>query len=171
METFVGPAALLALVRDALLLRYSTYEEVCRYPAATKLCLAVAVLAGAATGFVLGAGDQIVEAVAIVFGIFVTFGILLFEAAIVWVLFRVILRRAHTFGSVLRPLALAHAPRLGFLVVLFLEDRLALFLWSNVLRAWTFGALLVALRALSGGSWILGILVGAVLSAIVWEFA
>lgn len=165
MDTFVGPGALLELIRDGLLLRRETYRQVSLSPDATKLCLAVAFVAGAASAPIVGPSEQVVLAVALVFGIFITFGILLFEAFLVWGLCRTVLRGQQSFGAVLRPLAVAHAPRLGFLLVPVLGLSWAL---AVALKLWGFAALLVALKALTDRSWPVAVGMTAALWALLW---
>ena len=155
MESYVGPGALVSLVGAGLRLAPEAYGGVAEEPAATKMCLAVAFIAGAASAPVLGPAAGVGLPLALVFGIVLTLGILVIEAAIGWAAARLLLSPRRTFGAFVRPLAVGHAPRLGYLLVpaLGLPPWLAL-----TVSVWLIAAFVVAMKAATAQGW--GIAVG-----------
>jgi len=165
METYVGPGALLELAGGALGLRPQTYREAAREVDATKLSIAVAVIAGAASAPVLGPSLQVVLPVAMVVGILLTLGILLIESAMVWGLCWIALPDARSFGQVMRPLAVAHAPRLAYLLVPVVGHVPAL---SIAISVWLLAAFVVAMQAATGRGWGVAITMSIAVGVLRW---
>lgn len=165
MNSYVGPGPLVDLVGKALLLRPEVYREVSAAPEATKMCVAVALVAGAASAPIIGPESGIVLPVALVVGILLTLGILLIESLIVWGLCRGVLRGEQSFGSVLRPLAVAHAPRFAYLVVPLVGFPVSL---AVAISLWMLGAFVVAVQAVTGSSWPVAVGLSLVVGALRW---
>lgn len=165
METYVGPGALIELVGGALRLRPAIYRDVSEAREATKLCLAVAFVAGAATAPVIGPGSGLTLPVALVVGILLTLGILLIESVIVWGLCRGVLKGEQTFGQVVRPLAAAHAPRLAYLVVPVVGLP---FVLALVIAVWMLAAFVVAIRAITDRGWGMSIALALTVGLLRW---
>ncbi len=165
MESYVGPGALLELAGAALRMRPDTYREVCREPEATKLCVAVAVVAGAASAPVIGPSTGLILPVALVLGIVLTLGILAIESLLVWALCRLVLRNDRSFGGVVRPLAAAHAPRLAYLLVPLVGLPVAL---SAVISIWMLASFVVAMEAITARGWPVAIGLSVVVGALRW---
>ncbi len=161
MHSYVGPGALFELLSGALRLQPETYRGVCREPEATKLCIAVAVLAGAVSAPDVGPEMGLILPVALVWGIVVTLGILLVESVILWGLCRLVLRNDRTFGAVVRPLAAAHAPRLAYLLLPLIGPQPAL---QIAVSFWLLGAFVVAIEAVTARGWT----VAVALTVLVW---
>lgn len=165
MDSYVGPNALVELFTRALRLDPALYREVTDAPGATKLCIGIALVAGIASAPVIGPSEGIVLPVAIVVGILITLGILLIESVLVWGLCRLVLRNDRSFGAVLRPLALAHAPRVAFLLVPLIGYPLGL---AIVIRVWLLAAFVVALEAIAARGWVVAVVLAIVVGALRW---
>jgi hypothetical protein len=115
-KDYVGPGALVELLWGGMRLDPARYREVAEQTGASRLCAAIAVLAGAATGLGRGPELEIAPVVAAVLYVLVTLTTVAAESALVWLVARVVLRRTTSFGRIARPLALATAPRLVYVV-------------------------------------------------------
>lgn len=165
MENYVGPGALVELVGGALGLRPAVYRDVSESPEATKLCVAVAFVAGAASAPIIGAGDDLTLPVALVIGILLTLGILLIESVIVWGLCQGVLKGQQSFGQVVRPLAAAHAPRLAYLLVPIVGFPFAL---AVAISVWMLAAFVVAIRAVTDRGWGMSIGLALAVGVLRW---
>ncbi|MDG2307285.1 MAG: hypothetical protein P8R42_22090 [Candidatus Binatia bacterium] len=165
MDNYVGPGALFELIGGALRLNPNTYRAVSRSRDATKLCVAVAVLAGAASAPVIGPDEGLVLPVALVIGILLSLGILAIESALVWGLCRLVLREPRSYGEVVRPLAAAHVPRVGYLLVPIIGYPPALGIGITV---WMLATFVVAMEAATRRGWLVAVSFCIVVGALRW---
>jgi len=165
MEGYVGPDALVELIGGALRLRLATYREVSRQAAATRLSLAVVVLAGAASAPAIGPSLGLVLPVAMVLGVLLTLGILGLEASMVWGICRLALRERRSMGEVMRPLAVAHAPRVLYLLVPLVGDPPIL---QIAVSLWLLGAFVIAVEAAIDRGFVVAVSVALVVGVLRW---
>lgn len=152
MQRYVGPASLLSLLWAGFRLDAEVYRTVSRDRDATHQCIAVTLLAAIARGFELSPQIGLTPMVAILLAMAIAFAGLLGESAIVWMLGAKALGRAAGYGAVLRPLALAAAPGILYVVVTLAGSPAPL---SIAVSAWLLVAFVVAIRAaLDTGVWL-----------------
>jgi hypothetical protein len=149
---YVGPPALFRVLWGGLLLRREIYTEVKDHGESTRLCIAVAILGGAAFGVRLAAYSGLSAALLAVDRILIVLGQVLFETVIVWAIGKGLVRRELRYGEVLRPAALARAPQVLYaLLALFdapAEANFAVSIWLLV-------AFAVAIRTALESGWLL----------------
>jgi hypothetical protein len=153
---YVGPPELGRLAWGALRLRPDTYSEVARAPESWRLCVAVAVLGGAAYGIRLAVYSGLSPLVLAIDRILIVLGQTFFESAVVWLIGIGILRKGVRYTRVLRPVALARAPQLLYLVLALLE---APALAGVVVSVWLLAAFAVAIRAALDTGWLVAIVI------------
>jgi hypothetical protein len=154
--TYVGPGELGRLLWGALRLRPDTYSEVARVAESWRLCAAIAVLGGAAYGIRLAVFSGLSPIVLAVDRILIVLGQTFFESAVVWLIGRALLRKALGFTQVFRPVALARAPQLFYLVLALLE---APAVAGVLVSVWLLAAFAVAIRAALQTGWIAAIVI------------
>jgi hypothetical protein len=151
-STYVGPSELFRLLWGGLILRGKTYAEVRDAGESTRLCLAVAVLAGAAFGLRLAAYGGLSPALLAVDRILIVLGQILLESAVIWGIGVALLRRSLRFGAALRPLALARAPQVAYAVLALLQVPPQ---WDFVVAVWLLVAFALAIRTALASGWLL----------------
>ncbi|MBM4265197.1 MAG: hypothetical protein FJ144_01065 [Deltaproteobacteria bacterium] len=165
MKDFVGPGALVELVLGGLLLRPMQYREVVREPASMRLCFAVAVLAGAATG--IGRSEQIglAPVIAVLLHVIVTLLTVAIESGVVWLVAGAGLRRGIGYGAVVRPMALATAPRLVYALLGLGTGIPALEILGTV---WLLAAFVLAVDAAIERGWAAAVAVALAVGVLRW---
>ena len=158
-SSYVGPGELWRLLFGAILLKPAAFEEAAREPEALRLCLASAVIGGAAYGFRL-AIPGIAGPLAAAFGIVLVLGHLVIDAALVWILGRPATGRATPYGRILRPLALALAPALLYGVLALLEAPAQVDIAASL---WMLIAFVIAVRAALETGWLVTIAIALLL--------
>lgn len=153
-KEYVGPAALWRVLSGGALLRRALYEEVARERGALRLALATALIGGACYGVRVATETGLAPAAGLLFGLFVVFGHLLEDAAVVWLLGSVVAGQGAAFGAIVRALALANAPGAAYAVLAVLGAPR----WTDLaVSAWLLAAFVAAIRAaLSSGWWLAG---------------
>ena len=149
---YVGPGALWRMLSGGALLRGSLYEEVAKEPGALRLSLAATLIGGVCYGIWLAVTAGLAPGVGLLLGLFLLFGHLPLDAAFVWLLASPVLGRGASFGGVVRVLALANAPALGYGAL----AALAAPRWAGLaVSLWLLLAFLVAIRAALSCGWVL----------------
>lgn len=165
MDSYVGPRPLLELIGGGLRLRPQTYRDFSGARDATRLCVAIAVLAGAASAPLIRPALGLVLAVALVLGIRLSLGILFAESLLVWAVTRLALREPCTLGQILRPFAHAHAPRVAYLLVPLVGYPPVLGLGISL---WLIAAFVVAVEAATRRGWGVAVAVSVLVGVLRW---
>ena len=165
MKDFVGPGALVEVVLGGLLLRPAQYREVVREPASTRLCFAVAVLGGVATG--IGRAEEIglAPVMAVLLHVIVTLLTVATESGVVWIAARAGIRPRVGYGAVVRPMALATAPRLVYALLGLGTGVPALELLGTV---WLLAAFVLAVEAALERGWAVAVAVALGVGVLRW---
>lgn len=158
--SYVGPGELGRLLWGALRLRVETYAEAARVPESWRLCTAIAILGGAAYGIRLAAYSGLSAIVLAVDRILIVLGQTFFETAIVWLIGIAVLRKSVQYTQVFRPVALARAPQLLYLVLALFE---APAVAGVVVSVWLLAAFAAAIRGALDTGWLLAIAIVLVL--------
>lgn len=158
--SYIGPGELWRLLFGAVCLQGAIFQEVARERRALRLCLACAVLGGAAYGLRLAGSAGVAPMLAVAFGIVLVLGRIPLDAAIVWVLARPLLQQPTSFGDLVRPFALAASPAVLYGLLALLEAPASVDLAASL---WMLLAFVIALRAALSTSWWVTILVALLL--------
>lgn len=149
MQSYVGPASLLALLLGGLRLDLATYRRVSLDAAATHQCIAVALLGAIALGFDVAGPLGFTPTLMIAFEMVRALAVLVADAFVVWILGWIFLRRRGGFATVLRPIALAGAPGVLFVILAVLRTAApaAVAPGGFAVSVWLLAAFAVAIRA------------------------
>jgi hypothetical protein len=151
---YVGPPELGRLLWGALRLRLATYAEVAQAPQSWRLCAAIAVLGGAAYGVRLAVYSGLSPVVLAIDRILIVLGQTFFESFVVWLIGIGLLRSGVRYTRVFRPVALARAPQLLYLVLALFE---APAVAGVVISVWLLAAFAVAIRGALETGWLVAI--------------
>lgn len=153
MNPYVGPAALASLILSALRLEESAFRRVAGDPRSLHHCLAASILGAIGLGLLQSQHLPIAANLLVLVSIAFAAVQLLAETAIVRFLGGRVLGTWRGFGEMLRPLALARAPGILFLLAALPEGvgpRTAL---ARGVELWLVVAFVVAIRVALGCSW------------------
>ena len=165
MQSYVGPASLLSLFFAGLRLDQATYRRVSTETAATHQCVGVALLAAVALGLERGMALGFAPILMVLVEILRTGATLVVESAIVWAFARPLAGRPVAFGAVLRPLGLAVAPTIFYLVTVLTGIVSPV---QEVIAVWLLIAFVVAIRAALGVGWGRAALLAIAVWAVGW---
>lgn len=165
MQSYVGPASLLSLLFAGLRLDQATYRQVSTEPAATYHCIGVALLASVALGMERASALGFAPPLMVLVEMLRTGATLVIESAIVWTFGRALAGRPVAFGAVLRPVGLAGAPTILYLVTVLTGVTSP---FQELIAIWLLIAFVVAIRAALGTGWVLAAAVATLVWAVGW---
>jgi hypothetical protein len=122
-----------------------------RAPESTRLCVAVAILGGAAYGLRLAVYSGLSAALLAIDRILIVLGQVLLETTLVWLLAVWLMRRGARWGEVFRPVALARAPQVLYALLALLEAPSEA---SVIVSIWLLVCFTVAVRTALASGWV-----------------
>jgi len=165
VQSYVGPASLLSLLLAGLRLDQATYRQVSTETAATYQCIGVALLGAVALGMERASALGFAPPFMVVVEMLRTGVTLVVESAIVWTFGRALASHPAGFGAVLRPLGLAGAPTILYLVTVLTGITSP---FQEVIAIWLLIAFVVAIRAALGTGWVLASALATLVWAVGW---
>ena len=165
MQSYVGPASLLSLFLGAIRLDRETYERAAAEPRATHQCLAMTALAAVCQAAYVAHQTGDPWPLVAMIGMALALLGLLGRAIALWLIGKLGGARGRiTIGSAIRPLSLAAAPGVLFVIGAFLDAagprgrEIAVGVLDPGVGAWLLVASVVAMRVALRRGWLVAIL-------------